>query len=58
MKPRIASRAGAERAQVQVRLPPEQREAWQADADKVAGSPDAPLGPWVRSMVERGRRAK
>lgn len=40
---------------VQIRIAPSRRKQWQAEANKAAGLPDAPLGAWVRMMVERAR---
>lgn len=49
---------GGESARFMIRVPEELRAEWQADADDEAGLEGAPLGPWIRRMVERGRRKR
>lgn len=56
-KPATPAKARSNAQRLMIRLPDELRAAWQADADEAAGVENAMLGPWVRDMVQRARRA-
>lgn len=48
---------GGDGSRVQIRVDDDLRTEWQADADAAAGIDGAPLGPWIRAMVQRARGA-